>query len=468
MLLMIEVALFGIFSLSEGYSYRVDCLQFCNEWLEATPSGANMKGEGAFITTGRVGQLQYGAFCNAAVCAVFPNFYNKFRPPKTLRTGRATEGSENAFTYTDCVAEDTNEVLTVNVDLDAKVENVTFHDQYGEISFDMTVGLAWQDPLIDICVCSDASSQLYYEPWEIFLIANEFEHYMWTPDLEIWNVASVGREHYLVTLNDIFIRQIEGCPANIFLLYKLRTTIRCSPTMDYFPFDKNICHFRMGSDSFGVDTIQFRGSHPAVNRIEVGNYYVYQKDLTEELRVENKNSPAPSKLSKTFKLAGFSLIVERIHNLTLYRYGPTLAILSIVNVLTWLVPHTQNKLGLLTCVLVSYMLEMTHLLETTPRVVEGMHTSDSFKGYNFIVMYGWYNILLIMFTFTENCLVVFLQRLLPKIFTNKCIQFSDWVFFTLHVLILVMFNVYWWIWNPNFPAPHICHNSDRHDVHCEV
>ena len=449
-------------------AYRADCIQFCNHWLKTVPSYGNTSGEAGHlgdppadgVVTGVPGKLQYSSFCHNAICAIFPNFYNKFRPPRSLRTGE----------YSECLAENSEEIFTVHVDLDAKVENISFSDEYGEISFDMTIGLGWQDPAIDICVCSDSGDseeKLYYEDWEIFWFAQDFEHFMWTPDLDIWNVESVKKENYLNLLNDIFIRQVEGCPPRIFLLFKMRSTIRCKTSMNYFPFDKNICHFRIGSDSFAMDTIKFNSIHPPHNRIEVDDYYVYQRDLTNELRYVSKSSPAPSKRVKRFKVAGFSVIVERVSTQVLYRYGPALTILSVVNVFTWLVPHNQNKLGLLTCVLVSYMLEMTHLLETTPRVVEGWHASKAFRGYNFIVMYGFYNIYLIMATFAVHCFVVFLQRIWSRV-NNKVILCIDWIFFIIHTVFLVVFNLYWWIYNPNFPPPGECHNNSYNETSHEM
>ena len=235
-------------------------------------------------------------------------------------------------------------------------------------------------------------------------------------------------------------------------------------TMMFYPFDKNVCHVKLGSASFHDNIIKFETHHPDVRKISLEEFYVFERELEDDQQFEFMNAPSPSSPRERFKIAGVSLIIERRANMVVYRFITPLIILSFVNLITWLVPHRQNKLGLLTCVLVSYVLAMTQLLEQTPKVVKGFQDSN----YNLLTLYTQYNVWIVAATFFVSCSMMFLQRLLPNCVNDNVISVVDYIFFVIHAIVYTIFNLYWWIFNPNFPSPETCHNEPEHKSMCET
>ena len=159
--------------------------------------------------------------------------------------------------------------------MDPLIENIVHEDQAGEIDMRMNLGFEWSDPGLDICVCADiGKDRIFWDKFEAFLIGNGLEKYIWTPDLYLWNSDDFHREGALTLLNDIWIRQYEGCPPTLFISYQTRASVRCNMTLMYYPFDKNVCHVKLGSASFPDSIIKFETNHPDVRRLDLSLIHI--------------------------------------------------------------------------------------------------------------------------------------------------------------------------------------------------
>jgi len=77
------------------------------------------------------------------------------------------------------------------------------------------------------------------------------EQHIWKPDLRIWNAISFSKWNGLTgILNDIHVRQDKGCPPVIEISWEVAVRLRCQMNLEWYPFDKNICHVKVGSQSF--------------------------------------------------------------------------------------------------------------------------------------------------------------------------------------------------------------------------
>ena len=188
-------------------SWNPNCTYFCDEIiLRSGGAGERINSRYGLEMHEDLSMKQqfYTAFCASGVCVIFPNFYNKFKPPKP----RSTSTLENP----DCVIEEKESQATkVHVSMDPMIDHIDFEDQAGELSIRLNLGFQWSDPRLDLCVCTEVAGRRYYwDLYEVFLMGNDLERFIWKPDLYLWNSKDFRREGSLSLLNDIWVRQPQG------------------------------------------------------------------------------------------------------------------------------------------------------------------------------------------------------------------------------------------------------------------
>ena len=133
--------------------------------------------------------------------------------------------------------------------------------------------------------------------------------------------------------------------------------------------------------------------------------------------------------------------------------------LSVITNVQYLLPPSHNRMSILSCVMVSFMIAVQRLLERTPRVINGFHI---------LLTYGYSCSLQVIVAFLEYCLLLYLQRIFPKYVTGKRFRVVDYIFFFLGLVFNIIFNLMFWVYNPFWPNSDVCHNEDRFDINCKT
>ena len=134
-------------------------------------------------------------------------------------------------------------------------------------------------------------------------------------------------------------------------------------------------------------------------------------------------------------------------------------VLSIITNVQYLLPPSHNRMSILSCVLVSFMIAVQRILERTPRVVNGFHI---------LLTYAYSCSLQVVVAFLEYCLLLYFQRIFPTYVTSKFFHTVDVIFFFLNAIVYTAFNVIFWVYNPFWPNSDVCHNEDRFDINCKT
>ena len=406
------------------------------------------------------------AYCTLSACLVAPSYYNKYMPPKPY-LARAYDLN---MTNPECLWDYNTDTVVVDVQLPImQVTEISLSDHGGSISFEGGFSIAWADPELTSCICSpwetkDASG-MWWERFDDYIssvvMGGGLEGFVWVPDIHIWHGTKVTRWRGTTPLVDIIYRPEPGCPPEITLEFDARFSVDCSVNLEWFPFDKNACHIQVGSGSFSQKDVIIRmsGGGYALSSWDLHEFTLHFRPLCHHLRQESVQTPGPGGREEIFMTDGFTVIIERKPDHVLNNHLPFLIGLSLVALLQYGIPHNHNRVQLLVALLVSFMLHMSYTLQNTPRVVHGFH---------YLLSYAYYSTLFIMFAFCQHCIVLYLERLSPRVFNDKFIRCIDLTSLILHATIYLVFNIIYWFYNPFFPASDVCHNEDRFDLDCET
>ena len=331
------------------------------------------------------------------------------------------------MTNPDCLWDYNTDTVVVDMQLPIKqVVEIYLIDHGGSIEFEGTFSIAWADPELTSCICSpwevSDKSGMWWERLDDYIasvvMGGGLESFVWTPDIHIWNAPKVERYRGTTNLVDIIYRPEPGCPPEITLEFDGRFTVDCSVNLEWFPFDKNVCHIQVGSSSFSQKDVVIRmsGGGYGISSWDIHDFTLHFRPLCHHLRQESVQTPGPGGREEIFMTDGFSVIIERKPDEALEDHLPFLLGLSLITILQYAVPYTHNRIQLLVALLVSFMLHMSVMLQKTPQVVHGFH---------YLLSYAFYSTLFIMFAFFQHCTLLYLGRLWPQMFNSKFIRCID-------------------------------------------
>ena len=85
----------------------------------------------------------FKAYCNGPVCIVYPSWYNRYKPPKPSYP----RDLDLNLTSSDCGWDQTQDAAVVYFALSPdKITDWFLEDQMGQIRFESTLSVRWQDP----------------------------------------------------------------------------------------------------------------------------------------------------------------------------------------------------------------------------------------------------------------------------------------------------------------------------------
>ena len=168
-----------------------------------------------------------------------------------------------------------------------------------------------------------------------YIMGSSLEHFIWTPGIAIILLMNPhvyfqlilftdlhiqqgdGFDRRLSTtgalLNDITVAQEPGCPLQINLQFDGSFGVNCMMNMDWYPFDKNICHVKVGSLNFPATDLVYFSDNGArgVSAEQFHDFKIYYRPLNHQLKNEIVRDPNPKKRPRLHMFDGFSIIVER-------------------------------------------------------------------------------------------------------------------------------------------------------------
>ena len=136
--------------------------------------------------------------------------------------------------------------------------------------------------------------------------------------------------HITCPLNNVSC-QNPGCPPEIEIAWDAAVGLRCHFNLEFYPFDKNICHFKIGSSSFGArDLVYKANSGLSTGYRNTIRGRIHFRDLCHHLREETVLAPGPGGYEETFIVDGYSIIVEGNARVVLTKRLPILGPQSII------------------------------------------------------------------------------------------------------------------------------------------
>ena len=80
---------------------------------------------------------------------------------------------------------------------------------------------------------------------------------IWVPDAAVWHYKEFKRVKGLVKLNELELKVHDECSAELKYAFDFQVKVRCQMVMDWYPYDKKICHVKLGSYSHSSEDLVF-------------------------------------------------------------------------------------------------------------------------------------------------------------------------------------------------------------------
>ena len=329
----------------------------------------------------------------------------------------------------------------------------------GFVEIDMSLTMSWEDPNIDLCVCDDHPSAE-----RSCKVGRNLEDVIWIPDLHVWNLKSSKRINGIDLLNDMELKALDNCPVQITWGFDLQVKLMCQMTMDWYPYDQNICHVKFGSLSHLRDDLVFvNGDRTLQHSFAKESYKDYKFkviplcDHQTEMEVTDNYGE-----TSVYMVSGFSLVITRNPSRVFYMDVLVLSILVSIAIFSTCLPLESNRATLVASIALSVIFLLVHIDDSTPQ---------GKGGKNLVLTYASVCLGITLITFMEYCFLRAILRwstFVPEKSTLlEFLERLDKVFFIVLCLAFILFNAIWWQWPPGFSTTQ-CHNVDYSDVDCSI
>jgi hypothetical protein len=163
--------------------------------------------------------------CYGKICVVTTHDYNKFEVPQPWSVPVTGTGHQ---VKNHVCKKDTSYVLEVGTVFNIKgVRGIDV--KHGLIEVDMYLEMTWSDPDLGICVCDEEvkSSAGTYK------VGTNLENDIWVPNVH------------------------NECLTELRYAFDFQVKLRCQMVMNWYPYDQNICHVKLGSYSHSSEDLVF-------------------------------------------------------------------------------------------------------------------------------------------------------------------------------------------------------------------
>eukprot|EP00092_Neocalanus_flemingeri_P023425 GFUD01025397.1.p1 GENE.GFUD01025397.1~~GFUD01025397.1.p1 ORF type:complete len:448 (+),score=116.84 GFUD01025397.1:56-1399(+) len=394
--------------------------------------------------------------CYGNMCVVSAHSYNKFEVPKPW--AKPVIGSKHKYKDK---CKDTVSSSVLEVGTEFNIMGVRGIDlDHGFIEVEMYVAMKWSDPELGVCVCKGG-----HDEEGTYEVGSNLVDEIWVPDMIVWHYKEFNRVDGLVRLNELQVKAHGHCATELRYAFDCQVKLRCDMNVDWYPFDQNICHVKLGSHSHTSDEVIFsQGEETAQHSFSHTSYKDYKfkvlplcEHATEESTVEFSGDIA------TFRVTGFSLVIARKAGRILLEYTIVLSILVIVAIFSSCLPLESGRAG----VVVGTALCVIFVL-----VVLGEYTPHGEGGTNMVLLYSLWCLAFIFLSYLNYSIIMVIQRwpyLLPFKITEKAVLWMDRSFFMVSFCSFIVFNYIFWMNYPGQPPASSCHNEETEtELDCSV
>ena len=385
--------------------------------------------------------------CYGKICVVTPYNYNKFEVPQPWR--KPVTGSSHK--YEDFVCKDTGTASVLEVGTEFDITGVKGIDvEHGFIEVQMYVAMKWSDPELGVCVCEGGRASE-----GVYKLGSNLEEDIWVPDMVVWHYKEFKRENGLVRLNEMEVKVHDHCSAELRFAFDFRVKMRCSMNVDWYPYDQNICHVKLGSYSHASEDVIFREGEETSQHTFMHNSYKDYKFKVLPLCEHSKEEIVTQFGGEiaVFRVAGFSLAIARKSGRILMEYTIVLSILVMVAILSSCLPLESGRAGLVAGTSLSVIFVLVLISDYTPQGEGGM---------NMILMYSMWCLGFIFLSNLEYYALMAIIRwpsMLHVKLTNRTLQILDKSFFLVCFSSFILFSYIFWMKNPYLPDATACHNE---------
>jgi len=402
--------------------------------------------------------------CYGEVCVATTHRYNRNEVPKAwsvpVHGSSHDHGDEN-------LCKDQSYTAEVRTMYDI-TEIRDIDEDKGFVEIDMYLQMTWEDPELGVCVCD----QKFRSEDGEYTVGSNLEDDIWIPDLHVWNFKSFKRIKGLVPLSDMEIKVSKDCPAIITFGYDFQVKLRCEMSMKYYPYDQNICHFKVGSFSHPKDEVLFYNSEKIGDNsfADYKDYKFKVLPLCDHATEETVKNVAGE--DTVFKVSGFSLVIGRDPMKCLAEYVLVLVLLVFTAICTAGLPlESSGRSGIVSSIALSVVFILILVNDTTPH--GGGNT-------NLVLIYGIVSLIFVLLIYIEYCVLkailrwpnilhFFIQVRTDTPAIKRKVKIVDKVLFAIILSSYVIYSVLFWLTssNPFLPPSSQCHN-EKTDTDCFI
>jgi len=410
--------------------------------------------------------------CYGKICVVTTHDYNKFEVPQPWAVPVTGTGHQ---VKNHVCKKDTSYVLEVGTVFNINaVRGIDV--KHGLIEVDMYLEMTWSDPELGICVCDGEEKSSA----GIYKVGSNLEDDIWVPDLAVWHYKEFKRVSGLVKLNELELKVLDECSAVLRYAFDFQVKLRCQMVMDWYPYDQNICHVKLGSYSHSSEDLVFaQGEKTSEHTFTKTSYKDYKfKVLPLCAHAMEETMVDVGGETSVYKVSGFSLVITRKSNKVLSEYITVLSLLVTTAIFSSCLPLFSGRAGLVAGTALSTIFVLVLISDYTPHGSGGM---------NLVLHYSLACLFFIFITYLEYCLLMailrwpsilpskVMRKLLPCRVScktpcsspcKKTLEMADKFFFMFWFLAFVVFSVVFWQHHPSFPPPTQCHNEKYAQVDC--
>jgi hypothetical protein len=270
------------------------------------------------------------------------------------------------------------------------VEEITKVDDFAQtMSMKMFFVVDWLDPRLQI---NDNASEWYDTRTgedSVVTAVPEMKNDLWSPDIQIHKLEKFEMLRVYKNIDALYIYKAK----TISYWAYANVVVSCPFKFDDYPFDRQICQFRVGDSTLTNDTVQ------CTDYFNYTNYFIFdlnkQRTLQYYLKIENL--PQTDKVKTIddahFAACGFQVRLSRMSmQIGLQVYLPT-AMFVIVSWTSFLVPVDviPGRMGVLVTVIL-VLSNMFNSVKSSSPITASLNAMDLYMIVCvFLVFQPWWN-----------------------------------------------------------------------------
>ena len=244
------------------------------------------------------------------------------------------------------------------------------------IHINLFMTFAWQDNRLNFTSAKETSVD----------VDKRFINSIWTPDFYIYHMKEVEGVNGVTSMKGLTVQK-HGDSVKLFYSMEANVKFMCPMSFLHFPFESNVCKFRLTSYTFSADRMVFKALtakrpdkrllQEKVRDYEVKVDYLKGNDTAQIADILNSDD------SRIFSVVGLKITFENLYSKYLWVYYLPTSMFTVTSWVSFLLPPTSYPSR--TSLLVTVFLCQIGLFNAVIRDTPNQDGGDKIISINFVL-----------------------------------------------------------------------------------